>query len=108
LVGRVTCGADETTPAAHVVVAAEGVNLQTITDGGGKFTLLKVPAGHSFTIDALADPEASFVTSRFNVVVESAQTLDIGSMDLAVCGQPSAPASTEDQGPADSTTDNGD
>jgi hypothetical protein len=86
-------------------VAAEGINVQTTTDGGGKFTLSNVPAAQPLTIDAVADPEASVVASRFNVVVQAGQTLDIGSIDLEVCGQPEM-ATPSDQGPPDTSTDN--
>jgi hypothetical protein len=34
------------------------------------------------------------MNSRFNVVTESGQTLDIGSIDLGVCPAPSAQPST--------------
>lgn len=91
IVGSVTCGAVEDTPAAHIVVGVEGANLQTVTDGNGGFTLTGLPAQQNLTIDAIADPESSVVTNRLNVSVESGQTLNIGSMDLAVCGQPVAP-----------------
>jgi hypothetical protein len=43
------------------------------------------------------------VTSRFNVVVQPGETLDIGSMDLAICGQPAQPAPTQDEQPTDNT-----
>jgi hypothetical protein len=92
VVGTVTCGPLEDAPAAHITVTAEGVSVQTQTDGSGKFILADLPALQTFTIDALADPQASFVTSRFNVVVQPGETLDIGSMDLAICGQPAQPA----------------
>ncbi len=104
LVGNVTCGADELTPAPHIVVAAEGLSLRTTTDGSGKFTLLNVPAGQTLTIDAMADPETSFVASRSNIVVQAGETLDVGSMDLAIC-QPVAPAPIQDEGPADNPND---
>ncbi len=97
VVGTITCGPAEDSPAAHIVVAAEGINLQTLTDGAGKFNLIGLPAGHAFTIDAIADPEHSAVTSRFDVSVNAGETLDIGSMDLPICGQPVQPAPTQDQ-----------
>jgi hypothetical protein len=100
LVGSVTCGENEATPAANAAVAIEGINLQTRTDAAGKFILAGVPAAQTFTIDAL-DPAGSFVTSRFNVNVQSGQTLDIGSLDLAICPQPVAPAPAPDQAPSD-------
>jgi hypothetical protein len=101
LVGTVTCGPAEETPAAHVAVVAEGTNFHTLTDGAGKFILTGLPAAQTFTIDALADPEASVVTSRFNVVVQPGETLDIGSMDLSICAQPVELGPAPDQMPAD-------
>jgi len=101
LVGAVTCGPDEDAPASHIVVSASGTQVQTVTDSTGKFMLVGVPAGQTFRIEAIADPEASVTTSRFNVSVQSGETLDIGSMDLAVCGQPVTPAPVQDDQPAD-------
>ncbi len=97
VVGTITCGPAEEAPASHIVVAAEGLNLQTLTDGAGKFTLTGVPAMHAFTVDAIADPQASAVTSRFNVTLQPGETLDIGSMDLPICGQPAQPAPAQDE-----------
>jgi len=111
IVGTITCGPAEDAPAAHIVVAAEGTELQTLTGGGGQFTLTGLPAGQVFTIDAIADPQSSYVTSRFNVEVGAGQTLDIGSMDLPICGQPQQVVpSTQNQPqgdqPPDNTSDN--
>ena len=101
LVGTVTCGPDEDAPAAHIVVNVVGTKLQTLTDGTGKFTLVGVPAQQNFTIDAVADPQRSMETSRFNISVQRGETLDIGSMDLGICGQPQQPAPVQDDQPAD-------
>jgi hypothetical protein len=101
VVGAVTCGPAEDAPAAHIVVSAVGADLQTLTDGTGKFTLVGLPAQQTFTIDAIADPQGSLVTSRFNVSVQPGETLDIGSMDLGICGQPAPPAPVQDDQPAD-------
>jgi hypothetical protein len=96
LVGSVTCGADELTPAANAVVAPEGLNMQAQTDGSGQFRLYNVPAGQVLTID-VSDPLGSAKTIRYNVVVPPGTTLDIGSMDLTICPQvgPTAPDNTE-------------
>jgi hypothetical protein len=95
--GRITCGDDESTPAAHIVVAAEGLHLQTLTDATGHFTLSGVPTSGPITIEAIADPEASFIVERRDVSLAAGETLDIGSMDLAVCGQPQGvPQSDQD------------
>ncbi|MBV9576965.1 MAG: carboxypeptidase regulatory-like domain-containing protein [Chloroflexi bacterium] len=91
VVGAVTCGPAEDAPAAHIVVTAEGTNAQTLTDGTGKFTLVGLPAAQNFTVEAISDPEASLTTSRYNVTVQPGETLDIGSMDLGICGQPAQP-----------------
>ncbi|HEY1291800.1 MAG TPA: carboxypeptidase-like regulatory domain-containing protein [Chloroflexota bacterium] len=101
LVGAVTCGPDEDAPAPYIVVTANGTHLQTLTDSTGKFTLTGVPAGETFRVEAIADPQGSVTTSRFNVNVQPGETLDIGSMDLAICGQPAQPAPTPDDQPAD-------
>ncbi len=84
LVGNVTCGSSEETPASNILVVAEGMNLQTHTDDAGRFSLVGVPAGHSLTIDAVAEAKAS----RFNVVVQPGEVLDIGSIDVPICPQP--------------------
>jgi hypothetical protein len=88
LVGTVTCGAAEETHAANVRVAVEGLPLSTHTDSTGKFSLSNVPAGQSFTIDAVGSPDAFGVTSRADVTVQPGQTLDIGNLDLTVCSRP--------------------
>jgi hypothetical protein len=111
IVGSVTCGPAEETPAVDIVVTAAGSQLKTLTGSDGRFQLSGLPAGQTFTIDAVADPEASFVTSRYNVTVVQGQTLDIGSMDLGICGQPTAPSTTQDGqavGSADSNQSNAD
>ena len=96
IVGHVTCGADEETPAAHILVVAQGLELQTVTDGTGHFALTDLPTRQPITIQAVSDPEASIVVSRTLVTLGSGETLDVGSMDLAVCGQPVAPQTDED------------
>ena len=107
LVGSITCGGDEVRPAAHASVAVEDINVLTHADSTGRFILRGVPAARNFTIDALSDPTGSLVTSRYNVNVQPGQTLDIGSMDLAVCPQPASPAPAQDNVPADYQHDNG-
>jgi hypothetical protein len=102
LVGSVTCGTSQEVPAGNVLVAVEGINLDTHTSGGGTFTLTGLPAAQSFTIDAISDPQASSVSSRGDITVEAGQTLDIGNIDLAVCPQPAAPTPTTDDQPHDS------
>jgi hypothetical protein len=105
LVGSVTCGADEITPAVSAIVRPEGLDMRTRTDGIGQFTLRNVPAGQSLTID-VSDSQGSEQTSRYNVVVPAGSTLDIGSMDLVFCPQAATPApddsdvQQEQRGPA--------
>ena len=94
LVGAVTCGADEITPAVNAVVRPEGLDMRTHTDGIGQFTLRNVPAGQSLTID-VSDSQGSEQTSRYNVVVPAGATLDIGSMDLVFCPQTATPATDD-------------
>src|SRR5215467_2070641 len=60
LVGAVTCGAAEITPAANAVVVVQGLSVKTRTDTSGRFTLTDVPAGQGVTIDAAVDPQESF------------------------------------------------
>jgi len=96
IVGAVTCGPTEDAPAVDIVVSAVGSDLKTVTGSNGRFQLSGLPAGQTFTIDAIADPQASWVTSRYNVTVQQGETLDIGSMDLGVCGQPSQSSPTQD------------
>jgi hypothetical protein len=99
LIGNVFCSSDEGAPAVYVLVAAEGSHLSTHTDTLGMFKLTGVPALQIFTIEAIADPDWSTVSSRFNVVVQPGETLDIGSLDLAVCPPPIliAPLPPEEQ-----------
>jgi hypothetical protein len=92
LVGAVTCGADEITPAANAVVSVSVLNMETRATSGGRFMLSNVPAGQSIRIDVAADPQQSFMSSRFDVVVAAGQTLDIGSVDIVACPPPSTPA----------------
>jgi hypothetical protein len=92
LIGSVTCGADEVTPAGNALVSVSGLSVQTRADNGGRFTLTDVPAGQQLRVDAANDPQQSSMNSRFNVVAQAGQTLDVGSIDIAVCPSPSAPA----------------
>ena len=102
IVGAVTCGPAEDAPAQHIVVSAAGSGLQTLTDNTGRFELDALPAGQYLTISALADPQGSWVTDRYDVTVLSGQTVDIGSIDLGICGQPTTPTpAQDDQAPAD-------
>jgi hypothetical protein len=91
LVGAVTCGADEITPAANALVSVAALNMETRAGTNGKFMLTNVPAGQRVRIDAATDTQQTFMSSRFDVVVEPGQTLDIGSVDIAVCPAPSTP-----------------
>ncbi len=108
IVGAVTCGPAEDVPAANIVVSASDADLQTLTDKSGRFELDGLPVGQTFTINAIADPEHSFVTSRYNVTVQSGQILDIGSMDLAICGQPSPPQDSQGAGETNPELSNAD
>jgi hypothetical protein len=96
LVGSITCGSSDQLPAPQVVVAAQGIDLQTVTNSSGQFTLSGLPAGQVFTIEAIADPQASSVAARSDIEVGSGQTLDIGALNLGICGQPQ-PAMPTDQ-----------
>jgi hypothetical protein len=88
LVGAVTCGADQVVPAAHVDVTVPGTNLSTQTDASGNFVLSGVPALQNVSVEAIADPEASITTDRSDFSVQPGETLNVGSIDLSVCGQP--------------------
>jgi hypothetical protein len=94
LVGHVTCGPAEDAPAAHAVVNVDGLAISTHTDGAGTFQL-SVPAAQPFTLDA-STGDGAFQASRYNVVVRAGETLDVGSIDLAVCPSP-APADQPSQ-----------
>ena len=110
VVGPITCGPAEDAPASRIVVTAEGLNVQTLTSSAGKFVLTGLPSGQTFNIDAIADPQSSSVVSRFDVSLAPGETLDIGSLDLPICGQP-APMqpslSTQDQAAPDFAQDLG-
>jgi hypothetical protein len=111
VVGAVTCGPAEDAPAANIVVSAPGTSLKALTDNTGRFELSGLPAGQTFTINAIADPQGSVITSRYNVSVQSGQTVDIGSLDLSICGQPTQLTTTQDGqavGQADSLQSNAD
>jgi hypothetical protein len=101
IVGAVTCGPAEDAPAQDIVVNAAGSELRTLTGNTGRFELDGLPAGQSFTISAIADPQGSFIASRYDVTVQPGQTLDIGSIDMGICGQPTTPTPQDDQAPAD-------
>jgi hypothetical protein len=85
VVGTVSCGAAEVDHAAHILVSLEDIGMSTHTDGSGKFILSNVPANRGFTVDAVGSPDAFVVSSRYNVVVQAGQTVDIGNLDLSVC-----------------------
>ena len=91
LVGAVTCGDAAITPAANAIISIPGSSTETRTSGGGRFELTNVPTGLQDAVDAASDSQGTSATSRFGVVAEPGQTLDIGSMDIGVCPPPSAP-----------------
>jgi hypothetical protein len=95
IVGAVTCGPAEDSPASFIVVSAGSTDLKTLTDNAGRFELDGLPAGQTYTISAIADPQGTMTASRYNVTVAAGQTLDIGSMDLGICGQPTPPTPTQ-------------
>ena len=105
LVGSVTCGDDAITPAANAIVTLETGNLETRTEGNGRFTLSNVPAKANFTVDAQADSQASATSSRFDVSVQPGETLDIGNLDLAACPQPAAAPQDDTQTQQDNPND---
>ena len=88
VVGTVTCGPDEDTSAPQARIVVDGMNLSTVADGSGKFTLLNVPTGQLLTIDALADPAGAVTSTRYNVSVAPGGVTDIGNLDLAACTLP--------------------
>ncbi|HEY1296495.1 MAG TPA: hypothetical protein VGJ60_25745 [Chloroflexota bacterium] len=94
LVGAVTCGADAITPASDAVISIGVLHIETHTSGDGRFVLTDVPAGQQLRLDAATDPDQSSMSSRFNVMVEPGQTLDVGSLDIAICPAPNTPAPT--------------
>jgi hypothetical protein len=84
-------------PAGAVLVALEGSTLSTRTDESGRFSLDNVPPGTYWML--AAGPVAGVVGAsslRPNVVVQSAQTLDVGVLTLgsapgAACRYPLGP-----------------
>ncbi len=109
VIGTVTCGPAEETPAPQARIAIEGIDLATSADSSGKFTLVNVPTGQFLTIDASTDPSGAEVTSRYNVSVQAGSITDIGNLDLTVCpaaqSQPTdAPTFTPVNGPDDGTS----
>jgi hypothetical protein len=104
LVGSVTCGAAATTPATNATVVVEGINIATHTGSDGSFTLTGVPAVTDLTIDAITDSGA-VVSSRYHVDLQAGQTLDIGSLDLAICPRPTTLA--QDQPAIDKSVEGG-
>jgi hypothetical protein len=94
LVGAVTCGADAITPASDAVVSIGVLHVETHTSGDGRFALTDVPAGQQLRLDAATDPDQSSMSSRFNVVVQAGQTLDVGALDIPICPAASTPAPT--------------
>jgi hypothetical protein len=82
----------------------EGINVATHTGSDGSFTLSGVPAVTDLTTDAMADSGA-VVSSRYHVDVQAGQTLDIGSLDLAICPSPTSPA--QDQPAIDNGAEGG-
>jgi hypothetical protein len=91
LIGAVTCGDAAITPAANAIISVPGSSLETHTSGDGRFVLTNVPTGAQINVDAATDPQGTSGTSRFGVVAEAGQTLDVGSMDIGVCPSPSTP-----------------
>ena len=99
LIGTVTCGPDEETPAAHVLVDLVGTGLSARTDGAGRFVLQSAPSGRSLVLDASLEPTGSSVTSRYNVVVQAGETLDVGNLDLPACPMPIPPSDDSSPSP---------
>jgi hypothetical protein len=89
VVGTVTCGPAEETPAPQALIEVAGSNLVVRADVGGKFTL-GVPTGETLTIEALSDPSGTVTSSRPDISLQPGETLDIGNLDLSVCPQPAA------------------
>ena len=105
IVGTVTCGADELTPAASARITVHGMSATASPDAAGKFTLLDVPADQVVNIDAFADPSGGVSATRYNVSVSAGTVTDIGNLDLSVCpqAQPAAPAFEPNQWSPDSS-----
>src|SRR5579884_818336 len=78
LTGTITCGADEVAPAAHALVGIQGLPAAVQTDATGHFEL-SAPASQTLTLQAASDPQDTFVSSRYDVVVQPGQTLNVGS-----------------------------
>jgi len=99
LVGSVSCGPTDQSPAADALVQVAGANVSTRAAGNGTFILDNVPAGQVFTVTALSDPLGSDVSSRRDVSLQAGETLDIGNLDLTACPAPMPAAAADDQTP---------
>jgi hypothetical protein len=70
-------------PAGAVLVAAQNTSISARTDEAGRFTLSGIPAGQYLTIAAGPVAEANVaVAARPNVLVNGAQSVDIGTLSL--------------------------
>jgi hypothetical protein len=85
VVGTVTCGPAQETPAPQATIAIDGMRLSTTADSAGKFTLTNVPAGQLLSVDALADPAGAVTTTRYNISIAPDTVTDIGNLDLVAC-----------------------
>jgi hypothetical protein len=103
VVGSVSCGPAESLPAASATIAVEGINLSTHAGETGRFTLQGVPTAQFLTIDALTDPQGSVVTSRYDVIVQPGEKLDVGNLELVACPPPAGPetAALDETKPSD-------
>src|SRR5207237_7437052 len=76
---------DEDKPAARAFVHIDEIGASTSVDGAGRFTIRQVPAARPLTITATSDSGAAATASRYHVAINAGETLDVGSLDLAVC-----------------------
>jgi hypothetical protein len=104
VVGSVTCGPTDQSPATSALVQVAGADVSTRAAGDGKFILDNVPAGQVLTVTALSDPLGSDVSSRPDVSLQAGETLDIGNLDLSACPSPIPAAVAADQNSDDSNS----
>jgi hypothetical protein len=89
-------GGDERLPqsirraAVNVQVSIQGTALTAVTDAGGAFTLVGVPASQPLTVLAQLASGPPLVLDMPNLTVSPGQTLDLGMFGPAACNDGTA------------------
>ena len=77
-------------PGANVQVSIQGTGLSAITDAGGAFTLVGVPASQPLTVLAQLASGPPLVLDMPNLTVNPGQTLDLGMFGPPACNDGTA------------------